>query len=301
MFGQFVLGPPGSGKTTYTHGMQQMCLALKRPYLLVNLDPGAEGSLPYGVGVDAHQAVVDVRDLIRVEEVMDTFDLGPNGALMYCMEFLEENMDLLFELMENVGRGDEEHDEVVPGLSTSCQGAGGGDQGGTSSGCSKRAASPDEDSDLESQIAALASNRSALTKKLSRVLDFRHRYVIFDCPGQVELYLHSDVMNKITKALEKKFHLRLTCVHLMDSNMLQQPGSYLSAVLTALTATMHLELPHINVLTKIDLLKDFSLDFRLDYYLDVDDLDKLLEVAREGRGHQLGGIVPGMKRGRFRR
>lgn len=46
MFGQMVIGPPGAGKTTYCHGMKQMCIAMKRPYLVINLDP-ANDRLPY--------------------------------------------------------------------------------------------------------------------------------------------------------------------------------------------------------------------------------------------------------------
>ena len=36
---------------------------------------------------------VDVRDLISLEEVMKELGLGPNGGLLYCMEYLEENLD----------------------------------------------------------------------------------------------------------------------------------------------------------------------------------------------------------------
>ena len=45
-------------------------------------------------------ASIDVSKLITVEDVMENFKLGPNGALVYCMEFLEKNLDWLFVELE---------------------------------------------------------------------------------------------------------------------------------------------------------------------------------------------------------
>ena len=112
-------------------------------------------------------------------------------------------------------------------------------------------------------------NMDWLIEKIKQKTDGQLRYLIFDCPGQVELYMHSDVMNKITAALEKQLHARLTCVHLIDSAMCLDLTRYFSCLLTALSAAMHLEMPHVNVLTKVDLMKDFAadLDFPLEYRL----------------------------------
>jgi hypothetical protein len=38
-----------------------------------------------------------VQDLISLEDVMQEFKLGPNGSMIYCMEFLEANIDWLVE------------------------------------------------------------------------------------------------------------------------------------------------------------------------------------------------------------
>lgn len=45
-------------------------------------------------------ASIDVSKLITVEDVMANFHLGPNGAIVYCMEFLEKNLDWLFVEVE---------------------------------------------------------------------------------------------------------------------------------------------------------------------------------------------------------
>lgn len=72
MFGQIVIGPPGSGKTTYCNGMAQFMQALGRKVVLVNLDP-ANDALPYN-------ADVDVSELVCLEQVMQELHLGPNGG-----------------------------------------------------------------------------------------------------------------------------------------------------------------------------------------------------------------------------
>uniref|UniRef100_T1JFR6 GPN-loop GTPase 2 n=1 Tax=Strigamia maritima TaxID=126957 RepID=T1JFR6_STRMM len=86
-FGQLVIGPPGSGKTTYCHGLKQFYNEIGRQTAIVNLDP-ANDSLPY-------DCAIDISQLITVRDVMESTDLGPNGALIYCVEFLEANFEWL--------------------------------------------------------------------------------------------------------------------------------------------------------------------------------------------------------------
>lgn len=45
---------------------------------------------------------VDISELIKHEEVMKHFKLGPNGALIYCMEFLETNVKWLIAKVLNL-------------------------------------------------------------------------------------------------------------------------------------------------------------------------------------------------------
>ena len=62
---------------------------------MINLDP-ANDHVPY-------DCAVNVSDLITLEESMDELKLGPNGGMMYCMEFLEKNFDWLEDELKALG------------------------------------------------------------------------------------------------------------------------------------------------------------------------------------------------------
>ncbi|KAK3029786.1 hypothetical protein RJ639_038228, partial [Escallonia herrerae] len=163
---------------------------------VINLDP-ANDALPY-------DCAVNIEDLIKLSDVMIEHSLGPNGGLVYCMDYLEKNIDW-----------------------------------------------------LESKLEPL----------------LKDHYFLFDFPGQVELFfLHANAKTVIMKLI-KKLNLRLTAVHLVDAHLCSDPGKYVSALLLSLSTMLHLELPHINVLSKIDLIESYGkLAFNLDFYTDVQDL-----------------------------
>lgn len=74
----------------------------------------------------------DIRDLISLEDVMSELELGPNGGLIYCMEYLMQNISWLAE----------------------------------------------------------------------KVADYEDDFIVFDCPGQIELYSHIQVMPTIARQLQ---------------------------------------------------------------------------------------------------
>ena len=61
-------------------------------------------------------------------------------------------------------------------------------------------------------------------------------FFIFDCPGQIELYCHLDVMTRLTKAISKA-GINLCSVYCADGTFINEPSKYLSACLTSV-ATM---------------------------------------------------------------
>ena len=64
-----------------------------------------------------------------------------------------------------------------------------------------------------------------------------------------------DALKEVIETMVKQWDLRLTAVHLVDSHLCSDPNKYLSALLLSLSTMLHLELPHINVLSKMDLLE----------------------------------------------
>ncbi|KAK7009701.1 GPN-loop GTPase 2 [Biomphalaria glabrata] len=202
-FGQIVVGPPGSGKTTYCTGMFQFLTSLGRDVAVINMDP-ANDSLPYA-------CAVDLSELISLEDVMTHLRLGPNGGLVYCMEYLEKNFDWL-------------------------------------------------------------------KLKLDSVKD---KYLLFDFPGQVELYTHHNSVKKLLDQLTA-WDYRLTAVHLVDSHYCSDPGKFVAVLLSSLNTMLQLSLPHVNVLSKADLIeKQGKLAFNPDFYTDVLDLQYLLDMLQD--------------------
>jgi GTPase SAR1 family protein len=76
----FVLGTAGSGKSTFTAKFTRFLEFQREDVMAVNLDPGSL-ILPYA-------ANVDVREYIKVEEIMEEYGLGPNGGLMLAHDMM---------------------------------------------------------------------------------------------------------------------------------------------------------------------------------------------------------------------
>jgi len=78
-------------------------------------------------------------------------------------------------------------------------------------------------------------------------------YVLFDCPGQLELYSHTSIMSTIVRHLEK-LDVRLCAVYLLDATFLDNVPKFVGGALSALAAMIRLELPHVNVVSKVDMV-----------------------------------------------
>ncbi|EUD68000.1 GPN-loop GTPase [Plasmodium inui San Antonio 1] len=202
-FGQLIIGPPGSGKSTYVAGVEHILKQINRKLVLINLDPFVEN--------DVYKADVNISELVDIKKVFCDLGLGPNGTLIYCMEYLLANFDWLEE----------------------------------------------------------------------RLNEYKDHYLLIDTPGQVELYTHNDALRKIVNKMTK-MNCRLTSVHIVDSTLCSDNYKYVSALLLSLCSQIHLELPHVNVFSKIDLLKYFrdDLDFPLSYYVQAQNLEQLTLYAR---------------------
>ena len=81
----YFIGTAGSGKSTLTSNFQKWFKMRGLDAIIVNLDPGAE-NLPY-------EPDVDIRDWISLREVMETYQLGPNGAQIVCADMIALNTE----------------------------------------------------------------------------------------------------------------------------------------------------------------------------------------------------------------
>lgn len=87
MFILFIIGTAGSGKSLLTASFANWLKIGKQNVITVNLDPGAL-TLPYTPDVD-------VRNYISVEELMEGYGLGPNGALVMAADLIAEETQRL--------------------------------------------------------------------------------------------------------------------------------------------------------------------------------------------------------------
>ncbi|KAH9007113.1 ATP-binding protein Fet5 [Lactarius hatsudake] len=172
-----VTGPAGAGKSTFCASLMTHLHASRRTGHLVNLDPAAApDSFEYA-------PTIDIKDLVSVEDVMSELGYGPNGGLVYCFEYLLQNMDWL---EEEVG-------------------------------------------------------------------EYEDDYLIIDCPGQIELYTHHPFLSTLVKNLQR-LGMRTSAVYLLESQFMEDKYKFFSGVLSAMSAMVNLEVPWINVMSKMDLV-----------------------------------------------
>ena len=81
----YFAGTAGCGKTTMTHSFQLWLQREGYDAITVNLDPGVD-ALPY-------VPEVDVRDWVKLSEVMADYGLGPNGAQIVAADMMALNIE----------------------------------------------------------------------------------------------------------------------------------------------------------------------------------------------------------------
>lgn len=102
--------------------------------------------------------------------------------------------------------------------------------------------------------------------------------LIFDCPGQIELYIHSDSVKNITDYV-RKIHTTML-IYVLDSMHTLDMHRFLAGALSATIAMAKFELPHINVFSKCDLV-DSNVIEEFIYGLDADYICEKLKVKSE--------------------
>ena len=193
-YGVLITGPAGAGKSTFASALIQHLRSNKRACYYVNLDPAAEEFV--------YEPDIDIKDLITLEDVMEEMHLGPNGGLIYCFEFLLENLDFLTDPLEEVT------DEYL---------------------------------------------------------------IIFDMPGQIELYTHVPILPNLVKTLTRgSLNINLCAAYLLESTFIVDSAKFFAGTLSAMSAMLMLEVPHVNILSKMDQVKGTIAKKDLKRFIDPD-------------------------------
>jgi hypothetical protein len=154
---------------------------------------------------------------------MEEMGLGPNGGLIYCFEFLLENLDFISEALDPLS---EEY------------------------------------------------------------------LIIIDMPGQIELYTHIPILPALVKHLTRSgsLDISLCAAYLLEATFVVDRAKFFAGTLSAMSAMIMLEVPHINILSKMDLVKDQVGKRELKRFLDPDtsllddDPAERGQEADDGRG-----------------
>ena len=91
-------------------------------------------------------------------------------------------------------------------------------------------------------------------------------FLIFDNPGQIEIFTQFPAFKAIIKKLtSKELDFRLCSVNLIESNNLSDMSKYVFSIFSVLNAMINMELPQINVITfsKQLIFKKFICNFTI--------------------------------------
>jgi hypothetical protein len=173
----------------------------------VNLDPAANDF--------SYEPDLDIKDLISLDDAMEELSLGPNGGLIYCFEFLLQNLDFLTAAIEPLS---EEY------------------------------------------------------------------LILFDLPGQIELYTHIPLLPRLVQHLGRmgSLNISLCAAYLLEATFVIDKAKFFAGTLSAMSAMIMLELPHVNILSKMDLVKDMVGKKEMKRFIDPDSA--LLDDEDTGRG-----------------
>ena len=96
--------------------------------------------------------------------------------------------------------------------------------------------------------------------------------IILDLPGQIELYTHIPVVPTLVKHLTRfgSLNVSLCAAYLLESTFVIDRAKFFAGTLSAMSAMIMLEIPHVNILSKMDLVKGSVPKRQLKRFLDPD-------------------------------
>lgn len=82
--------------------------------------------------------------------------------------------------------------------------------------------------------------------------------IIIDMPGQIELYTHIPILPSLVRHLTRTggLNINLCATYLLEATFVVDRAKFFAGTLSAMSAMIMLEVPHVNVLSKMDLVRD---------------------------------------------
>lgn len=112
-------------------------------------------------------------------------------------------------------------------------------------------------------------------------------YFLIDMPGQIELFTQGSVLRKLTRALAV-WDVRCVAVYVLDSHFASDVAKFVSGAMACLSTMTMLELPHVNVLSKVDKIAEEDRE-KLEGFLNPDARLLMADLA-EGTPERLGAL-----------
>lgn len=192
MINLYFIGSAGSGKSSLTGAYMGWMQNQGYDAITVNLDPGIENA-PYVPDVD-------IRDWIKLRDVMKEYGVGPNGAQIIAADMLALNINGMKEIIQS----------------------------------------------------------------------FETEYVIFDTPGQMELF----VLRQSGKFLIDALGAPQSIIgFLYDPVISRNPSGFIALMLQAASVQVRFNVPFLSILTKSDLLSEDEREKILDWSRNLMELD----------------------------
>jgi GTPase SAR1 family protein len=195
MINLYFIGSAGSGKSSLTGAFLGWMQGQGYDAVTVNLDPGIENA-PYIPDVD-------IRDWIKLKDIMEEYGVGPNGAQIIAADMLALNIGEMKEIIES----------------------------------------------------------------------FETEYVIFDTPGQMELF----TLRQSGKVLVESFGADRSIIgFLYDPVISKTPSGLITLMLQAASVQVRFNVPFMGILTKCDILKDEECEEIIKWSQDFMELDEAI-------------------------
>jgi GTPase SAR1 family protein len=140
---------------------------------------------------------------------------------------------------------------------------------------------------VQSMEYLVEDGKDWLEDKLAEFCD--DDYLVLDCPGQIELYSHVSAIKVLVDILRRNDFV-VCGVYCIDCMFATESSKLIAGMLSALSAMALLEIPHVNVLTKCDLMKT-RLSEDLDVYGIIQNLSEGMDPRYRSLNESFGKVL----------